>query len=48
MRIYLSIPFGNYLYLLNLLEYKQYCISIRYNDTLTIRKYNRGGCDKQA
>ena len=32
----------------DLLKSKQHCVSIRYNDTLTIRKCNRGGCDKQA
>ena len=39
------------LYLLvsfDLLESKHYCISTRYNNTLTIRRYNGGGCDKQA
>ena len=35
-------------YLLDLLKSKHYCVSIRYNNTLTIRKCNRGGCDKQA
>ena len=30
------------------LKSKHHCVSIRYNNTLTIRKCNRGGCDKQA
>ena len=41
LSVYLSESF-------DLLEYKRYCVSIRYNNTLTIRRYNGGGCDKQA
>lgn len=32
----------------NYFKSKHHCVSIRYNNTLTIRKCNRGGCDKQA
>ena len=39
--VYLSESF-------DFLESKHHCVSIRYNSTLTIRKCNRGGCDKQA
>ena len=44
----LIIIIAEYCKFIYLLKSKCYCMSIRYNDTLTIRRYDRGGCDKQA
>ena len=39
--LYLSVSF-------DLLESKNYCVSMSYECTLTIRGCNKGGCDKQT